>query len=303
MKSQIYICILFLWLFTLAGCIKQVYPKIPFSNQGISINGGIFHYINNPDTLQYIVITKTVPYTQAELLPQDYIANAIVKVANSVDTFAFNYVDTLKAYIYKPTHAIPYNTKYTLLIDYDGNHYEGSDSMAAPVAIDSFYMARTTTFFGLPSNPPKYVPRMQYTISPERKNFYYWTCRYIKFYNGKYDSISYNPNKNSNSLLIADEAFSTATIRDSVDITRSVDPQKIKDTILYFTGSQYHISKSTYGYMTLLRNSLESMGPVATPAPPNIQSNIVCITDKNKLVFGYFMVASADIKTIKFPNP
>lgn len=302
MKSHIYILIICLLIFPLAGCIKQVYPKIPFANQGISINGGIFHYINTPDTLQYIVITKTVPYTQTELLPQDYITNAIVKVANSVDTFIFSYVDSLKAYTYKPTNAIPYNTKYTLLIDYDDNHYEGSDSMTAPVGIDSFYMARTNNFFGQPSNPPKYVPRMQYTISPERKNLYYWTCRYIKFYNGKYDSISYNSNKNSNSLLISDEAFSTAKIRDSIDITRSIDPEKIKDTIFYFTGSQYHISKPTYEYMNLLGNSLGSMGPVATPSPPNIQSNIVCTTDKNKLVFGYFMAASVAVQTIKFPN-
>ncbi|MGL6022338.1 MAG: hypothetical protein ACRC0A_04460, partial [Chitinophagaceae bacterium] len=58
----------------------------------------------------------------------------------------------------------------------------------------------------------------------------------------------------------------------------------------------------TYEYQNILGIILGNMGPVATPSPPNIQSNIACTTNKDKRVFGYFMAASVDVQTIKFPH-
>ncbi|MGL6022678.1 MAG: hypothetical protein ACRC0A_06195, partial [Chitinophagaceae bacterium] len=271
------------------GCIKQIDLQVPFANQGIAISGGFFHYLNNPDTTQYITLTKTIPYTQSEILPENYIKNAIVKVGNDKDTFEFTYNNTANAYTCKPEKSIGFNKKYTLYIEYEGNTYVGSDSMLPPVKIDSFYMAHTTDLFGQPSNPPKYVPKIAYSLSNQRENFYYWGCRYSKFFDGHLDKISFNPNKNNNFLVIRDESSVVAQTKHSLNIAKSFDPAKLKDTILYFTASQYHISKQTYEYQNILGIILGNMGPVATPSPPNIQSNIACTTNKDKRVFGYFM--------------
>ncbi|MGL4347068.1 MAG: DUF4249 family protein [Chitinophagaceae bacterium] len=285
------------------GCIKQIDLQVPFANQGIAISGGIFYYENNRDTTQYITLTKTIPYTQSEILPENYITNATVKVVNDEYTFDFTYDATNNAYTHKPDQKKPieYNKKYTLCIKYEGNTYAGSDSMLPPVKIDSFYMAHTTNIFGQPSDPPKYVPKIQYSVSKTRENFYYWGCRYSKFIHGA-PTISVNPNKNNNSLFIRDESSVAAEKTDSLNIAKSFDPAKLGDTILYCTASQYHISKETYEYQNILGIILGNMGPVATPSPPNIQSNIACTTNKDKRVFGYFMAASVDVKTLKFPD-
>jgi hypothetical protein len=220
---------------------------------------------------QSIRLTTTAPYFSNE--PAPAARGARVAVSVSGRTYPFTESATVPGLYETDSLYAEVDQWYTLSIDWEGDHYEGTEQLAPVAAIDSIYQifAEETVF-----DEAGIRVRIDYVDPPDEENYYYW----LMYKNGEY---LLNPNPGTrNDLLSSDEFYDGQKIigkEPNTEVTLTAG-----DTVLV---RQIGLTEAAFVYHDLLYEQTGGTGFVETPSTP-IRGNIRNMTRPTLYPLGYF---------------
>ena len=236
------------------------------------INGGLERNTISPLAVQQLRLTTTNGFLSNE--PNPIISDADVSITDGTDTWVFNHQGNG---VYSNTMLVPEIDKtYTITIVWNGENYEGSDTLNETPQFDDFFVQfEEETIF----SPGGYFLKFDSTDPVNIENYYYNRL----FRNGEF-VISPDPG-NAQNLITSDEFFDGQQ-RTNVDINGEISFEVGEIA----TGQQLGISKEYFEYLfelfTQTGNTGISFG--GNPPPATIRSNVINTTTPGNRAVGFF---------------
>lgn len=276
MKKLILICILII----LYGCETDVTNDITLSGSSprLVINGGIEKNTTTPLTEQRIRLTTTTGFLEdSDPIP---VTNAIVSVSDGNQNFVFSH--TADGIYTNAEIEGNINTRYTITIEWQGETYQGSDTLNGVTNFDDVYAVfEEETLF----TDEGYFIKFDSTDPPNIANFYY----YRVFRNGEFVIVP-DPG-NSRTLAESDEFF---------DGLQRIEVNPNEEVIFELGDSatiqQLGISEAYYDYLIQLFTQTGNQGLsfIGNPPPASIRSNVFNLDTPSNRVLGYFYAADVE---------
>lgn len=243
-----------------ASCQKVVNLKLSNSASQLVIEGNL----TNVYGVQYVVISKSVPFTSTNNFPP--VKGATVSIIDDSTGRVYKFIeDTAGVYSYYPMvgHA---GRKYTLTVKTGGQTYTASSTMPSLVVLDSL-TAKISTF----GNKDLRTITVNYQDPPNAVNQY----RFVLYVNGKQTSTVFTEDDSfTNGRYVRQDLFENTTDIHYND-TVSVEMQCI--------------DRGIYDYWFSLSQQQQN-GPGGGTTPSNPPSNF----DNNAL--GYFSAHTTQIQ-------
>lgn len=270
-----FLSLLFIFIIgtTFSGCRELVEIDLPNQNPQLVIEAEI---TDSPGP-HYVKLSLSQEYFSKDELPP--VENAIVTIRDNEGQEEILTQLEPGLYITQNLKGINGRT-YTLTIEWNGNLYQGKDTLLEEAVIDSLEYR----FF--PSNPPLleegfYI--IAYGSLPQgRNNFYrFKVFENDSLYNGRSD------------LFVQSDEFLGDT--ESISLRFPYAFQE-NDKVRI---EMYTITEDMYQYYRELITLLFNDGGLFSPPPQNPVSNISNLTNPAEPPLGYFQVASLTNGTIK----
>jgi hypothetical protein len=277
MKNIIKISTGVIMLILLSSCEKEINLEIKNTTPKLIVEGNILLGLDTLIQWQELKLTRSANYT-GNSTPEP-ISNAAVSVFDGQNTFAFNYTDNG---IYKSNFIAEAAKNYKLVIIYDGDIYEASETIKTGPVIESLSVNYFPSALGSPEGNFITIN----TIDPaNEKNFYLWRL----FINRQ---LMINPSPgNIYRAIQKDEFFNGQPLLNYLPFDNF--PVVSGDTTRM---EQLNISEQMYNYYYSIFN-LTASSPVSGDVPPGkILGNIVNKNNPNKNALGYFGACSVSIK-------
>ncbi len=239
------------------------------------INGGLERNTVSPLSVQQLRLTTTNNFLSNE--PNQIVTDADISITDGTNTWTFTHQGDG---FYSNTTLIPeLGTTYTITILWNGETYQGSDTLNEAPEFDAFFTEfEEETIF----SPGGYFLKFDSTDPANIENYYYNRL----FKNGEF-VISPDPG-NAQNLITSDEFFDGQQ-RTGVDINGEISFE-IGEMA---TGQQLGISKEYFDYLfelfTQTGNTGISFG--GNPPPATIRSNVINITTPSNRAVGFFYTA------------
>lgn len=265
-------------LILFSSCEKEIDIELKNTTPKLIVDGNILLGLDTLIRWQEIKLTRSANYT-GNSTPEP-ISNAAVSVFDGQNTFAFNYTDNG---IYKSNFIAEAAKNYKLVIIYDGDIYEASETIKTGPVIESLSVNYFPSALGSPEG--NFITLN--TIDPaNERNFYLWRL----FINGQ---LMINPSPgNIYRAIQKDEFFNGQPLLNYLPF----------DNFPVVSGNttrmeQLNISEQMYNYYYSIFN-LTASSPVSGDVPPGkILGNIVNKSNPINYALGYFGACSISIKT------
>ena len=266
--------ILFIFIYMLViSCETDVTDDISLeeTTPKLVIDGGLERNNTSPMTVQQIRLTTTVSFLSTN--PNPPVIDAQVSITDGINTWGFSHQGD--GYYANDTITPDINTNYTITILWNGETYEGLDTLTeSPVFTDFYTEFEEETIF----NPGGYFIKYDATDPINIENYYY----YRVFKDG--ESIVIPDGGNSFNLITSDEFFD-GQMRSGVTLNREIafEPGEIAK------GQQLAISKEYFNYLLELFTQTGNTGGFGgNPPPATIRSNVINLTTPSHRVVGFF---------------
>jgi hypothetical protein len=219
------------------------------------IEGGIERNTNNPVTTQRIRLTSTIGFLDEG--DPNAVTNAQVTVNDGTTDFQFTHAGD--GFYTNNAIAANINTTYTITVIWNGETYEGSDTLNEVAPFDDVYSEfEEETLI----TDEGYFVKFDSTDPVGVENFYY----YKAFRNGEFIIVP-DPG-NSATLVESDEFFE---IGDSATV------------------QQLAITEEYYDFLFQLFEQTGNQVPIiGNPPPASIRSNVINTTTPSNRMLGFF---------------
>lgn len=264
-------------LILFSSCEKEIDIELKNTTPKLIVEGNILLGLDTLIQWQELKLTLSADYT-GNSTPQP-ISNAKVSVFDGQSTFAFNYTGNG---IYKSNFIAEATKNYKLVIIYDGDIYEASETIKTGPVIESLSVNYFPSALGSPEGNFITINTID---PPNEKNFYLWRL----FINSQ---LMINPSAgNIYRAIQKDEFFNGQPLLNYLPFDNF--PVVSGDTARM---EQLNISEQMYNYYYSIFN-LTASSPVSGDVPPGkILGNIINKSNPNKNALGYFGACSVSIK-------
>ncbi|MBQ4914570.1 DUF4249 family protein [Maribacter sp. MMG018] len=245
--------------------LKQSPPKL-------IINGGLERNSKSPLKSQQFQLTTTNDFLSKD--PNPFVSDAQVSVTDGTTNYIFDYSGD-GIYINDELEPTTGST-YTVTIKWNGEVYEGSDTLNEVAPFDRFFAEfQEETVF----SDEGYTLKCDTTDPANVDNYYY----YRVYRNGEF---VIKPDPGNSQILITSDEFFDGQKRIGAEINGEVT-FKVGDVA---TGQQLAISEGYFDYLfelfTQTGNTGISFG--GNPPPATIRSNVINMTNPSNRAVGYF---------------
>jgi hypothetical protein len=290
---------------TASSCVSQFTPEIVSQSKFLTVNGLI-----TDENSQYTIklgLSRPLDVTADEEPAQ----GALVMVSDDLGnnyTFSENEPGV---YISDPTRFIgqPGRT-YNLAISHQGRHYMSSPGLLRKSPpIDSVAHEVIEREINASGETEKIVRVMLSTLDPSSDNHYFrWTYDetweiFLPFNNIPYEKRVCWMNEQSHNILLANtEAYSEDRITDLTLTTfnNSTDRGRSKYSMLI---KQYATSREEYEFWNTVKLITENTGGIYDVTPVSVTGNIICTSDPEEIVLGFFSVSGVTARRIFIRSP
>jgi hypothetical protein len=279
MKSNLralYSGIILLILFS-TGCEKEINLNLKKTTPKLVVEGNILSGLDTTIEWQEIKLTLSADYT-GNTFPNP-VSNAIVKVIEGNNTYNFNHVGEG---VYKSNFIAGVNKTYQLVITYNNDTYEATETIRSGPAMDELAVNYFPSALGSPEGD---FITINTTDPASERNFYLWRL----FINNR---LMINPSPgNIYRAIQKDDFFNGKPLINYLAFDNfpviSGDKARME---------QLNISEQMYNYYYAIFN-LTASSPVSGDVPPGkIRGNIVNKNNSDKNALGYFGACSISIK-------
>lgn len=266
------------------SCETDVTDDINLANTSpkLVIDGGLERNTTNPLNTQQFRLTTTNNFLSDE--PNPIVSDAEVTITDGITVWNFEHQGD--GYYANSIISPEINNTYIITILWNGETYEGSDTLNEVSEFDNFFAEfEEETIF----SPGGYFLKFDTTDPANIENYYY----YRVFRNGEF-IITPDPG-NAQNLITSDEFFDGQQ-RNGVDVNGEI-VFEIGETA---TGQQLSISKEYFDYLfelfTQTGNTEISFG--GNPPPATIRSNVINLTTPSNRAVGYFYTVGVEEDSI-----
>jgi hypothetical protein len=246
------------------------------------VEGRIERDKDNPTGYQSIRLSTTADYFINDEIPPASGAQVTIR-DDQGNLYSFSESDTEKGLYETNQLSAEIGRVYTIEIVYEGETYQGQETMLAVASIDSIYQQfrEKNTF-----DEEGIRITIDYTDPAEEENYYYWE----QFRNG---SSLIEPNPGTKwTLISSDELYNGQTIRGKLP----------NDEMIFVSGDraevrQIALSEFAYKYYFAIFDQEGGGGGLSTP-PAAIRGNIENVTDPDHYPLGYFYASEISIATL-----
>ena len=262
-----------------------------------------------------IYLNNTVPFGQVERPEPIFNADITIIGQNGYETEKAEFDIDNDRYVI-PTHNLPNNTQYAIKVVLDGETYQSEFQALLPAkTIDDFRFQESPngiSFYVSSSGEKEDSPYYMWTyeedwefhadIDMSAPTTYYWSYKqdyYPGIVTNKSNPYYYCWKHNESSLI---HIYDAGTLEQNVSKNYKlleIKPDDIRISYIYsILLKQASLSKESYEYFRLQKLYTEQSGGLFTPMPGEIISNMKCITNPNKDVYGYVVVSNVVKKRI-----
>jgi hypothetical protein len=235
------------------------------------IEGGIERNTNNPVTTQRIRLTSTIGFLDEG--DPNAVTNAQVTVNDGTTDFQFTHAGD--GFYTNNAIAANINTTYTITVIWNGETYEGSDTLNEVAPFDDVYSEfEEETLI----TDEGYFVKFDSTDPVGVENFYY----YKAFRNGEFIIV---PDPGNSATLVESDEFFDGQQRIGVNPNEEV-AYEIGDSA---TVQQLAITEEYYDFLFQLFEQTGNQVPIiGNPPPASIRSNVINTTTPSNRMLGFF---------------
>ncbi|WP_027392234.1 DUF4249 domain-containing protein [Aquimarina latercula] len=252
------------------------------STPRLVINGGLERNTISPLPIQQIQLTTTASFLSTE--DQPFVDDAIVTVTDGTNSWIFNHSTNG---FYENTEIIPeIGNTYTITINWNGETYEGSDSISEVPSFDNFYFEFEEETIATDAG---YFVKFDTTDPIDIANFYY----YRLFKNNEFIIV---PDPGNSEVLIVSDEFFDGRQRIGVNPNDEV-PFEIGDIA---TAQQLSISEDYFDFLNELFIQTGNLGNpiIGNPPPASIRGNLINLSNPNNRALGFFYTVDIEEDTM-----
>ena len=284
MKNIFIITTIILSTLIFASCETDVTNDITIndSDPRLVINGGLERNTITPLTTQRIQLTTTASFLSTEELP--IISDASVTITDGSNSWVFTHSSNG---IYENSEIIPEVDKtYRITINWNGETYEGSDTLTKVPQFDNFYFEYEEETL---VNDAGYFVKFDTTDPINISNFYY----YRLFKNDEFIIVA---DPGTRDVLIVSDEFFDGRQRIGVNPNDEV-AFDIGDIAI---AQQLSISESYFDFLYELFTQTGNISNpiIGNPPPASIRGNLVNLNNPNNRALGYFYTVDIEEDTI-----
>ena len=254
------------------SCQEVIQIDLEEGQQRLVVEGRIEKIKDSNNGYQSVTLSLTNDYFSNSQTPR--VKGATVSVSDdSGNIYMFQESSTIDGRYETNNLFAEIGSTYTLLIEYDGSVYRGSETIYPVVPIDSIYQEfKPDNLF----DEEGIRIKIDFTDPGEDENYYLWQ----QFQDG----ISFNDvNPGTKWTVVSPDEFFNG---------RQVIGRAPNDEMIFEQGQtalvrQMSISKNEYDYMFLLYDQATGGGPFDAP-PATIRGNIENLTNPDNYPLGYF---------------
>jgi hypothetical protein len=264
MRKVIFITIL---SFFITSCEDVIDVDVPTAPPRLVIDAGINWIKNTSGNEQFIKLTLSAPYFDAEIPPAN---GAQVSVTDSKSN-TFNFVEQGSTGIYINNNFIPeIDAEYNLTINYQNEVYTATETLKSVSSVDFIEQQNDGGFTG-----DEIEIKAFYTDPKNEENFYFY-----RFTNTTEPDIS---------LEVYDDEFTDGN--QIFAFYTDEDLAQGHELII----RNFGISEQFYEFMFILQQQTgdNGGGPFETQ-PATVRGNCINQTNPENYPFGYFRVSEAD---------
>jgi len=263
MKKIIYI---FIIIFTIFSCEDVIEVDVPNAPPRLVIDASLNWFEGTAGNEQEIKLSLSAPYFNTSVPPAN---NAIVTVIDANNN-TYNFIEIESTGIYTNNTFIPeIDLEYTLIIEYQGETYEATETLKSVAPIDFIEQINDGGFTG------EDIEIKAFYTDPENVENYY----FFEFY------------KENNNQPIFDAYEDEFTDGNQIFAFYSDDDLEQGDEL---TIRNYGISNQYFNYtFLLLQQILQDGGGPFEVQTATVRGNCVNTTNPDNFPFGYFRVSQA----------
>lgn len=272
--------------FITAGCERVVTLDLPLNTQRLVVEARIERSMAMPTSHQEVRLTTVDSYFSDRSAPPA--EGAVVRVVDdSGHSVPFAEQPTVPGTYVTEALTAEIGRRYTLVIDFEGERYQATDTLRAVAPIDSLYFERR--------HPPDSNPGLRATIDltdpAEPGNYYLWD----EFIDGV---RVLSPDSTAAKRAVASDQFQNGT--------RAKELQPY-DGIPVLPGQvvtirQMALSAQAYRFYSDLSNQASMVGSPIGVALANVRGNVANLTHRDHFALGYFIATEVAERTARVPN-
>jgi hypothetical protein len=279
MKTTINIILISILSLVNASCEKKVDLKLKNVTPKLVVEGNVLFGLDTIIDQQEIKLSTTANYL-GNSIPEPAI-NAVVRVQDGTNTYTYNHIGNG---VYRCNFIASVNKTYKLIIFYDGDEYNATETLRQGGAIiKSLSVKYFPGSFGDPGG--NFV--ILNTVDPiAEDNFYLWKL----FINNKLMITATQGNVYRS--MQKDEFFNGQPLIDY--LPNDEFPVEEGDIAQIH---QLNISEQMYNFYYSIFNLTSSSFVTGDVPPGNIKGNVINLSKPEKNALGYFGACSVSIKT------
>lgn len=254
------------------SCQEVIQVDLEEGQKRLVIEGRIEKIKNKNSGYQSITLSQTSDYFSNSQTPR--VSGAAVSVSDEEgNVYSFQESVSIPGFYETNSLFAEIGGTYTLLIEYKGEVFRGSETIQPVAPIDSIYQEfKPDNLFDKEGIRVK----IDFTDPPVKDNFYRWQ----QYQDGE-SFTDVNPGTKW-TIITPDEFFNGRKV-----IGREPNDEMIFETDQFALVRQLSISKNEYDYMFLLYDQTTGGGPIDAP-PATLRGNIENITNPKNYPLGYF---------------
>ena len=288
-----------------SSCISQFTPDITTQERYLTVDG----LVTDADSRYRIKLTLSRPLEETALeVPA---RGASVSVIDS-EGRSWQFTETKPGIYHSDStlfRGMPGET-YTLRISHEGRQYESSPCLlrAAP-PVDTLTHEVYDREINAEGDKESVVRVALHTVDPERNSHYFrWTFMETWEIRLTFNLLTYEQrvcwgSEESHAILVANtEALSEDRITDFTLTVFNDDTDRGQNRYSMLV-NQYSISREEYEFWDNVERVSESTGGLYDVIPAAVPGNVMCTSEPDELVLGYFSVSGVSNKRIFIKNP
>ncbi|WP_271765011.1 DUF4249 domain-containing protein [Aquimarina algiphila] len=284
MKNISIILYAFLILITFTSCETDVTNDITLADTTpkLVIDGGLERNTITPVTTQRIRLTTTANFLSNTDEP--FVDNAQVIITDGTNSWEFTHNNN--GY-YENTDILPeIGNTYTINIVWNGETYQGSDTLSEAPKFDDFYFEFEEETI---VSDEGYFVKFDTTDPANVANYYY----YRLFKNGEFTIV---PDAGNSEVLVVSDEFFDGQQRIGVNPNDEIAFEVGE----LATAQQLSISESYFHYLKELFVQTGNLGNpiVGNPPPASIRGNLINLDNNTNRALGYFYTVDIEEDTI-----
>lgn len=270
------------------ACERVVDVRLPEGERYLVVEGRIEKVQGKASVVQRVRLTTTDAYF-SDSAPPPALGASVRVIDDAGRTLAFTPSPTEPGVYESLPFAAELRRRYTVQIDWEGDRYEGSDTLDAVAPIDSLYFLERNT----PVGPREGLRATIDTFDPPGvRNYYLW--------DQLVDGVR---------LIAPDSSFRIRVIAND-DL---VEGQRVREYQPYsgipvsagqlVTVRQIALSETAYRYYLALSDQVSNDGSPFSVAPASVRGNVANRTRPGHRALGYFMAGEVAEATRRVPQP